>query len=129
MAGFDYLWASLASGSGETAGGLLEQYGFFDLEVVLTPDQLVVADAVRAAMAEVDYVPHGLANQVHRQLRTGRLREALLALVDLGARQWSDNRPFWAALLPAAVRLDRAELLDAQVAAARRRCEDFLAAS
>ena len=125
MTGLDDLWASLADGPAQTAGSLLELYGFFDREVELSPEQTVIAGALNTAMAQAEYVPHGFANQVRRQLRTGRLREAFLALEELGARQWPDNGPFWSALVTAAAGLDRAELLDAEVSAARRRCENL----
>jgi hypothetical protein len=74
-------------------------------------------------MAAVEYLPSGYANQMYRLLRTGRLRETLLSLEEMGAQQWPDNLPFWIGLTEAAVRLDSAAILDTEVAAARRRCE------
>jgi hypothetical protein len=123
MTSFDDVWASLGGGSAETAGGLLELYGYFDREVEPTPEEVPVAAALRAAMAAVEYLPSGYANQMYRLLRTGRLREALLSLEEMGAQRWPDNRPFWLSLADAAVRLDSASILDTEIAAVRRRCE------
>jgi hypothetical protein len=123
MTAFDDMWASLAGASAETAGGLFELYGYFDLEVDLDHDAEVVASYLRQAMAAVEYLPSGYANQMYRLLRTGRLRETLLSLEEMGAQQWPDNLPFWIGLTEAAVRLDSAAILDTEVAAVRRRCE------
>ncbi len=123
MASFDDIWSSLAGGTAETAGGLLELYGYFDLEVELVDDRAAIASNLRQAMAAVEYLPSGYANQMYRLLRTGRLREALLALEEIGADRWPDNRPFWLGMTEAAVRLDSAAILDTEVAAVRRRCE------
>jgi hypothetical protein len=124
MTSFDDVWASLGGGSAETAGGLLELYGYFDREVELTPDEAPIAAALRQAMGAVEYLPSGYANQMYRLLRTGRLREALFSLEDMGAQRWPENRPFWIDLTDAAVRLDSAAILDTELAAVRRRCED-----
>lgn len=123
MASFDDMWASLGNAPVETAGGLLELYGYFDVEVELTDEQAAVAAHLRQALAAVAYLPSGYANQMYRLLRTGRLREALISLEDMGARRWVDNLPFWQAMSEAAVRLDSAEILDTDIAALRRRCE------
>jgi hypothetical protein len=123
MASFDDIWTSLGSGTAEAAGGLLELYGYFDLEVELDHPRAVIASYLRQAMAAVEYLPSGYANQMYRLLRTGKLREAFLSLEEMGAKRWSDNLPFWLGMTEAAVRLDSAELLDSEVAAARRRCE------
>lgn len=122
MAAFDDIWSSLGSGSPETAGSLLELYGFFDVEVALDPDEAQVATFLRQAMATVAYLPSGYANGLYRMLRTGRLREALLSLEEMGAKRWADNRDFWLGLTEAAARLDSASILDTEVAAAHRRC-------
>jgi hypothetical protein len=42
----------------------------------------------------------------------------------MGAQRWPDNRPFWLGLTDAAVGLDSAAILDTEIAAVRRRCED-----
>jgi hypothetical protein len=123
MAAFDDIWSSLGSGSAETAGSLLELYGFFDLEVELDPDQAQIATFLRQAMAAVTYLPSGYANGLYRMLRTGQLREAMLSLEEMGAKRWADNRDFWVGLTEAATRLDSASILDTDVAAVRRRCE------
>jgi hypothetical protein len=123
MADFDDIWASLSSGPAEAAGGLLELYGYFDVEIELPPDRAVIASHLRQAMTAAGYLPSGYANQMYRLLRTGRLREALLSLEEMGAARWLENEPFWLAMVEAAVRLDSAEILDTQLAAVRRRCE------
>src|SRR5690606_31544531 len=46
MASFDDIWTNLGNGSAETAGGLLELYGYFDCEVELTPDESAIASAL-----------------------------------------------------------------------------------
>ena len=126
MASFDEIWTYLGNGPAETAGGLLELYGFFDREVELTPGETAIAYALRAAMGAVEYVPSGFANQMSRLLRTGKLREALFALEELGAQRWPDHEAFWTNLTDAAVRLDSVTILDNEVAAVRRRCESRL---
>ena len=123
MTSFDDVWSSLGGGPAETAGGLLELYGYFDREVELTPDEAPIAAALRTAMAAVEYLPSGYANQMYRLLRTGDLREALFSLEEMGGQRWPENLPFWEALTEAAVRLDSATILDTEVAAVRRRCE------
>ena len=123
MVAFDDVWASLGSGSAETAGSLLELYGFFDVEVALDGDQAESAAFLRQAMSAVTYLPSGYANGLYRMLRTGRLRDALLSLEEMGAKRWADNREFWVGLTEAATRLVSAAILDTEVAAARRRCE------
>jgi hypothetical protein len=123
MAAFDDVWSSLGGGPTETAGGLLELYGYFDLEVALPADREEIAGHLRRALSAVEYLPSGYANQMYRLLRTGRLREALLSLEEVGAMRWPDNVQFWLGMSDAAVRLDSAEILDAEVAAVRRRCE------
>jgi len=123
MASFDEIWTYVGNGPAETAGGLLELYGYFDREVELTPDEAAIAFALRAAMGAVEYVPSGFANQMYRLLRTGKLREALFALEELGAQRWPDHESFWTNLTEAAVRLDSVTILDNEVAAVRRRCE------
>jgi hypothetical protein len=123
MTSFDDVWASLGGGSAETAGGLLELYGYFDREVELGPDDAAIATALRQAMSAVEYLPSGYANQMYRLLRTGRLREALFSLEEMGAQRWPDHGPFWSSLTEAAARLDSAAILDTEVAAVRRRCE------
>lgn len=124
MVTFDDVWTSLGrSASAETAGGLLELYGYFDREVELTAEEEAVAAGLRAAMAAAEYLPSGYANQMYRLLRTGRLREALFSLEEMGAQRWPDNRAFWLGLTDAAVRLDTAAILDTELAAVRRRCE------
>jgi hypothetical protein len=123
MTSFDDIWVSLGGGSAETAGGLLELYGYFDREVELTADDAAMAAALRSAMVSVEYLPSGYANQMYRLLRTGKLREALFSLEEMGAQRWPDHTPFWVSLTEAAVRLDAATILDTEVAAVRRRCE------
>lgn len=123
MASFDEIWTYVGHGSAETAGGLLELYGYFDREVELTPDEVAVAGALRAAMGAVEYVPSGFANQMYRLLRTGKLREALFCLEEVGAQRWPDRESFWISLTEAAVRLDAMTILDTEVADLRRRCE------
>ena len=122
MAGFDTMWASLEASSAEVAGGLLELYGYFDPEVVLDPEQNLTASYLQQAMAAVEFLPSGYANQMHRLLRTGALREAFLSLAEMGDLRWQDNLPFWQGLRTAALRLDP---LDDEVAAALRRCEQY----
>jgi hypothetical protein len=122
MAGFDSMWASLSAGSAEVAGGLLELYGYFDQEVALNPEQNRIASDLHQAMAAVEFMPSGYANQMHRLLRTGGLREAFLSLTEMGGLRWHDNVPFWRRMCDAAGRLDP---LDDEIAAARRRCEHF----
>jgi hypothetical protein len=123
MASFDDIWASLSGGSAETAGGLLELYGYFDLEVELDDHQAAVAGHLREAMAAAEYLPSGYANQMYRLLRTARLREALFSLEEMGAARWPDNLAFWREMAEAAVRLDSAAILDTELAAVRHRCE------
>jgi hypothetical protein len=123
MAGFDGVWASLASGSAGAAGSLLELYGYFDADVALDDEQNTIASFLREAMAAVEYLPSGYANQMYRLLRTGQLREAFLSLEEMGGLRWQENRPFWNGLRQAAARLDSAHQLDSEVSAARRRCE------
>jgi len=123
MTSFDDIWSSLGTAPVETAGGLLELYGYFDVEVQLAAEQAEVAGHLRQALTAVEYLPSGYANQMYRLLRTGMLREALLSLEEMGAVRWPDNAPFWLGMSEAAVRLDSAEILDPEVAAARRRCE------
>lgn len=123
MVSFDDIWTNLGNGSAETAGGLLELYGYFDREVELTPDESAIAFALRAAMGAVEYLPSGFANQMYRLLRTGKLREALFSLEEIGAQRWPDREAFWVNLTEAAVRLDSVTILDTEVAALRRRCE------
>ncbi len=123
MAGFDGVWAGLAGGSAEAAGSLLELYGFFDVDVVLDDEQSTIASLLRQAMATVEYLPSGYANQMYRLLRTGGLREAFLSLEEMGGLRWQENRAFWDAMKQAAARLDSAHRLDSEMAAARRRCE------
>ena len=122
MAGFDPMWASLSASSAEVAGGLLELYGYFDQEVVLDPDQNLTASHLQQAMAAVEFLPSGYANQLHRLLRTGALKEAFLSLAEMGGLRWQDNVLFWHRMGEVAGRLDP---LDDEVAAARRRCEQF----
>ncbi|MBX6750884.1 MAG: hypothetical protein IRY85_14630 [Micromonosporaceae bacterium] len=126
MVSFDDIWTNLGNGSAETAGGLLELYGYFDREVELTPDEAAIAFALRAAMGAVEYLPSGFANQMYRLLRTGKLREALFCLEEVGAQRWPDRESFWVNLTEAAVRLDSVTILDTEVAALRRRCESRL---
>lgn len=127
MVSFDDVWKSLGPASpAETAGGLLELYGYFDREVELTAEEEAVAAGLRAAMTAAEYLPSGYANQMYRLLRTGRLREALFSLEEMGAQRWPDNRAFWLGLTDAAVRLDTAAILDTELAAVRRRCESRL---
>ena len=125
MAGFDGVWASLAGGSAEAAGSLLELYGYFDADVVLDDEQTSIASSLRQAMAAVDYVPSGYANQIYRLLRTGQLREAFLSLEEMGGLRWQEKRGFWTGMKEAAARLDSAHRLDSEVASARRRCEEL----
>ena len=126
MASFDEIWRNLGNGSAEAAGGLLELYGYFDREVELNPDEAAIAFALRAAMGAVEYLPSGFANQMYRMLRTGKLREALFCLEEVGAQRWPDRESFWVNLTEAAVRLDSVTILDTEVAALRRRCESRL---
>jgi hypothetical protein len=122
MAGFDTMWASLEASTAEVAGGLFELYGYFDQEVMLDREQNLTASFLQQAMATVEFLPSGYANQMHRLLRTGALREAFLSLTEMGGLRWQDNVPFWQGLREAARRLDP---LDDEVAAAQRRCEQF----
>jgi hypothetical protein len=85
--------------------------------------QTAIATALRGAMGAAEYLPSGYANQLYRLLRTGRLREAIFSLEEVGAQRWPDREPFWHHLTEAAVRLDSATILDTEVAALRRRCE------
>ena len=126
MVSYDDIWTNLGNGSAETAGGLLELYGYFDREVELTADEAAIAFALRAAMGAVEYLPSGFANQMYRMLRTGKLREALFCLEEVGAQRWPDRESFWVNLTEAAVRLDSVTILDTEVAAQRRRCESRL---
>jgi hypothetical protein len=123
MATFDDIWSNLGAASAETAGGLLELYGYFDVEIELSDDLAVIASYLRQALAAAEYLPSGYANQMYRLLRTGRLRDALISLEDMGAKRWPDNLPFWLGLTEAASRLDSAQILDTELAAVRRRCE------
>jgi hypothetical protein len=122
MTGFDTMWTSLDASSAEVAGGLLELYGYFDPEVVLDPEQNLTASYLQQAMAAVEFLPSGYANQMHRLLRTGALREAFLSLAEMGGLRWQENAPFWQGLRAAARRLDP---LDDEVAAALRHCEQY----
>ncbi len=122
MSGFDTMWTSLEASSAEVAGGLLELYGYFDPEVVLDPEQNLTASYLQQAMAAVEFLPSGYANQMHRLLRTGALREAFLSLAEMGGLRWQDNLPFWQGMREAARRLDP---LDDEVAAALRRCDHY----
>jgi hypothetical protein len=123
MAGFDGMWASLAHGSAEVAGGLLELYGYFDQDVVLDDQQNATASFLQQAMAAVEFLPSGYANQMHRLLRTGQLREAFLSLEEMGDLRWQENHAFWHRMRQAAAGLDAAYPLDNEVAAARWRCD------
>jgi len=120
MAGVDDGW--LAVGPAADAGTLLETYGYFDVEVELDPSRSVIASHLRQAMAGVSYLPGPYANQLYRLLRTGRVREAFLSLEETGGRRWADDPSFWGVMALAAAGLDTTELLDVEVAAARRRC-------
>jgi hypothetical protein len=123
MASFDEIWTYVGHGSAERAGGLLELYGYFDREVELTAEEAAIAMALRAAMGAVEHVPSGFANQMSRLLRTGKLREALFCLEEVGAQRWPDRPSFWTYLTDAAVRLDSIAILDTELAELRRRCE------
>jgi hypothetical protein len=123
MAGFDGVWASLAGGSAEAAGGLLELYGYFDVDVTLDDQQTAIATFLRQAMSAAEYLPSGYANQMYRLLRTGALREAFLSLEEMGGLRWNEHRAFWDGMRRAAALLDSADPIDAELAAARHRCE------
>jgi hypothetical protein len=121
---FDDVWLVLEPGDTDAGGPLLEMHGFFDVEVVLNDAQNVTASRLRQAVAVAGWLPSGSAHAVFRQLRTGKLREALLYLEDLGARRWPDNSAFWANLVRAA---DSLGVDDPSVQELLRRCAERLA--
>jgi hypothetical protein len=122
---FDDVWPVLEPGDTGAGGSLLETHGFFDVEAVLDDTQNVAASHLRQAVAAAGWLPSGIAPAVFRQLRTGKLCEALLYLEDLGARRWPDNSVFWANLVHAADSLGGD---DPSVREISRRCAERLGA-
>ena len=119
---FAELWPALDDTEPGSAGELLEGHGVFDVEVALDEVASQAASYLRQAISAAGWFPSGQANAIHRMLRTGRLVEALVALEEIGAKRWLDNRPFWAALVRAGDTLSDS-LSDAPgLAEVRRRC-------
>jgi hypothetical protein len=97
---FDDVWGALTDPA--TAGTLLEQHGFFDVEAVLDEEQQAIAAHLRRAVAAAGWFPPVAAQAVFRQVRTGRLREALRSLEDLGRERWPHHEEYWEHLTRAA---------------------------
>ncbi|MBN1174660.1 MAG: hypothetical protein JXA67_21030 [Micromonosporaceae bacterium] len=126
LADCDELFAVFQEGEEEDLASLLDDVGYFDVEVALDQRGSAIADCLYRAVAvatAVDGFPSGAAYSLFRHLRGGRLVEAFILLIRVGHQRWAALPGFWTALLAAT------QLLGAQdaegYAEARDRCMEL----